>query len=320
MDEQISTTPESTAQATSNTEADIQATEQDVQSGATVSESENAVQEGTENSETKAPKDWEKIAKDNQASYTKVSQELAELKRQLAENKPKIVDKDGKISNEYEQKYKFDIDNREFLTYDHLARQLEPETRSKVETLLKEASSLYDPVNKNAYLNKLAEVKNYFRSDIIEQITLEKNELERNMKEEFQRYINEDKIRRANDIASRIEAFPDLKELVTTESENYSEPVFGIIKQMFDLTGGIDLELTQNAIKSIKDLGVKEYLAKQNADSAKEKASVPTGSTVIQKVDTGLPTRDELVTKPSVYREACKKWGMDKIDNIIMKG
>ena len=43
-----------------------------------------------------APKDWERIAKDNQASFTRVSQELAELKKQIEAQKPKVVE-DGKI-------------------------------------------------------------------------------------------------------------------------------------------------------------------------------------------------------------------------------
>lgn len=326
MDEVISTTPTATEQTTPETVTETtQPVEEQTTEQVTTQEPVEGKTEGTEKTQegtqeqTPAPKNWEQIAKDNQASFTRVSQELAELKKQIADGKPKVVDDKGKITPEYEQKYTFDIDNKEFLAYDSLARQLDNDTRATVENLLNEARSLYNPQDKRAYLNKLSEVKNYFRADIVERIALEKRAEEGKMKAQFEKTIGEHKQARANEIAQKIEAMPDLKALVTPEGENYSEPVFGIIKQMFDLTGDVDLELTNNAIKSIKELGVKEYLASQKVDSTKNNASVPTGNTVTQ-INTGMPTRDELISNPSAYREACAKYGMDKVDSVIMKG
>lgn len=271
----------------------------------------------TTETETEQPtKNWEQIAKDNQASFTRVSQELAELKKQMAQNEPKYVDDKGKITPEYEQQYRFDVDNREYLTYDQLSRQLEPDTRAEVERLLQEAKSLYNPNNKHAYNQKMSEIKNYFNADIVEQIALDKKQLESQMQSEFDRLTQEHRLQKSREFASLVEQSEDLKALLYQESENYSPEVFGIAKQMLDLTGSIDFDVFNKAVSSIKALGVKEHLAQQKANAEKQKASVPTGQAV--QVNT-QPMTAEYVRNN--YQEAVKKLGsMEEADKILMKG
>lgn len=326
MEETVTTTVKTVSEQTTPDVVENQTTETtetETQPDAT-QESETDAGEATETAEAETQtveptKNWEQIAKDNQASFTRVSQELAELKKQVAAQKPQLV-QEGKINPEFEQQYKFDVDNKEFLAFDGLARQLEPETRAVVENLLNEARRLYNPNNNRAYESKMAQIKDYFRSDIVEQIALEKQNLIGKMKGEFERALQADKQERANRIAERIEQVPELNELVQESSENYSPEVLGIIKQMFDYAGDIDIESTTKAISKIKELGVKEYLAKQNAEKAKAQANVPTGEQVVQKQSTGIPTRDELLADPSLYAKAAKKYGMEKVDAVIMKG
>lgn len=277
--------------------------------------------------------DWEKIAKDNQASFTKISQEKAELTKRIEELenqlKPKIV-QEGKINPEFEQRYRFDVDNREFMAYENLSRQLEPEQREQAESLLREAQRLYNPKNNRAYESKMAEVKDYFRSDIVEQIATEKQGLLNQIRGEFDKALLADKQDKANKVASAIEQVPELNELVQPDSENYSPEVFGIVKTMFDATGNVDIENTQKAIAKIKELGVKEYLAKQKAETQKEQANVPTGETVITKQASSLPTAEELRTNSGLYLKTVNKLGgkdiqkrqevMAKLDAIVMKG
>ena len=73
--------------------------------------------------------------------------------------------------------------------------------------------------------------------------------------------------------------------------------------------------MTQKAIESIKALGVKEHLAQQKANAEKQKATVPTGQVV--GVNTQPLTREYAMNN---YQAAVKKYGMDKVDEIIMKG
>jgi hypothetical protein len=317
MEETISTTSEVTTEQT--TPDVVEETTQPAETEQTTEETTTQEPEtvATTETETEQPtKNWEQIAKDNQASFTRVSQELAELKKQMAQNQPKYVDDKGKITPEYEQQYRFDVDNREYLAYDQLSRQLEPETRAEVERLLQEAKSLYNPNNKHAYNQKMSEIKNYFNADIVEQIALDKKQLESQMQSEFDRLTQEHKSQKSREIAEMVEQSEDLKALLYQESENYSPEVFGIVKQMFDLTGGVDLDVINKAVSSIKALGVKEHLAQQKANAEKQKASVPTGQAVTQNSGEGL-TREYALKN---YNDAVKKFGMEKVDAIIMKG
>ena len=84
---------------------------------------------------------------------------------------------------------------------------------------------------------------------------------------------------------------------------------------MFDLTGGVDLDVINKAVSSIKALGVKEHLAQQKANAEKQKASVPTGQAITSGGE--AITRDYAIAN---YEKLCKKYGMEKVDAIIMKG
>lgn len=314
MEETITTTSEeSTEQTTPAVEEEKTQPEEQITEKTETQEPETTE---TETVIEKPATDWEKIAKDNQASYTRVSQELAQLKKQIEENKPKAVDERGKITAEYEQNYRFELDNREFLTYDNYARQLPADEREEVESLLLEAKRLYNPNNKTAYNQKMAEVKNHFDANLVVQIALDKQNLESQMQSEFDRLTNEYRQNKSREIAELVEQSNDLKALLYQESENYSPETFGIIKQMFELTGGVDLDMTQKAIASIKALGVKEYLASQKVQTEKAKANVPTGETVAKDEGNSI-TRDYALKN---YQEAVKKYGMEKVDAIIMKG
>lgn len=318
MEETISTPTESTQEQTplDVTENSQPVEEQTLENANQELVNDENVAEITE--EVEQPKEqinWEKRAKDNQAEFTRVSQELAELKKQIAQNQPRYVDDKGKITPEYEQQYRFNLDNREYLTYDQLSRQLEPDTRAEVERLLQEAKSLYNPSNKHAYNQKMSEIKNYFNADIVEQIALDKRQYESQMQSEFDRLTQEHKTQKSREIAEMVEQSEDLKALLYQESENYSPEVFGIVKQMFDLTGGVDLDVINKAVSSIKALGVKEHLAQQKANAEKQKASVPTGQAITSGGE--ALTRDYAIAN---YAEAVKKYGMEKVDAIIMKG
>ena len=318
MEETISTTSEVSTEQTTPDVVDTETT-QPVETEQTTEETTTQEPETVAETETETEqpaKNWEQIAKDNQASFTRVSQELAELKKQIAQNQPRYVDDKGKITPEYEQQYRFNLDNREYLTYDQLSRQLEPDTRAEVERLLQEAKSLYNPNNKHAYNQKMSEIKNYFNADIVEQIALDKRQYESQMQSEFDRLTQEHRLQKSREFASLVEQSDDLKALLYQESENYSPEVFGIAKQMLELTGGIDFDVLNKAVSSVKALGVKEYLAQQKANAEKQKANVPTGQAVNAG---GEPLTAEYVRQNYVklYKAGHTQ---EELDRIIMKG
>ena len=59
-----------------------------------------------------------------------------------------------------------------------------------------------------------------------------------------------------------------------------------------------------------------EYQAQQKLEAQKKQASVPTGEQVATTQAETL-TRDYAINN---YQKAVKKFGMDKVDEIIMKG
>lgn len=319
MDENVTTTDEATQEQTTP-EVETTSTTEETQSKATQepaeSEAETTETEAGEQAK-EAPKDWEKIAKDNQSAFTKVSQELAQLKKQVEQSQPKLVQQ-GRINPDFETNYKMQIDDYEYREYDNLARQLDTETRAVVEELLRDAKRLYSPRNKSAYEAKLGQIKDYFRSDLVIGIENKKQKYLGQMQETFNRELQKDKQIRADRVAAAIEAVPELNSLVAPESENYSPEVFGIVKTMFDLTGDVDIQATSNAISKIKELGVKEYLAKQGAKNASNNANVPEGETVIHK--SSMPTAEEIRNTPGLYTKLAKKYGEAKVDKILMKG
>ena len=317
MEETISTTSEVT---TEQTTPDVVETETTQPAETEQTTEETTTQEpetvATTETETEQPtKNWEQIAKDNQASFTRVSQELAELKKQMAQNQPKYVDDKGKITPEYKQNRQREIDLAEFTDYYNYSRHLGEDERLEVEQLLAKADRAYNPADKTAYEQIMNQVENYFDSRLVKQISLNKKEKENNMQADFDKMTQEHKTQKSKEIAEMVEQSEDLKALLYQESENYSPEVFGIVKQMFDLTGGVDLDVINKAVSSIKALGVKEHLAQQKANAEKQKASVPTGQAV--QVNTQPLTREYAVNN---YTEAVKKYGMDKVDEIIMKG
>lgn len=311
---QEQTTPEIPQEQTSESPAEETQEPEIVQTDET--ETEQPTEEKTEEKQT----DWEKIAKDNQSSFTKSQQELAEYKRKVAEleapKEPSIVDETGKISKDFQESYQRNIDNDEFLKYDSLSRSIQDlEIRQEVENILREAQSVYH-YDKSAYAQSMDTLKQYFSPRIIEQITRDKILAEQQLNQVYQTELQKNHQEKVKNVIGLIESTPELKQLVDDTSEDYSPETFTIVKQLFDKYGTIDVELTKNAISSIKALGVKEHLAKEKLEATKQSATVPTGANV--KVEpSGMPTAKDFAENPSLYTEAVNKYGMEKVDAII---
>lgn len=326
MTEAISTTPEVSQEQTTPEAPQEQISESPVES---TQEPEAEKKDGTEEAgteeqkeETTEPKptDWEKIAKDHQASFTKSQQELADLRKQVEELKqpkePKLIDETGNVSQEFRQQHQFEVDKEEYATYDSLTRNItDIATRQEAENLLKEAWNVYH-YDKEAYNYYLDQVKQYFLPSVIEKIAKLKIEKEQQFEQKYHAELQKDIQEKASRVSKKIESVPELYQLVDEKSENFSPETFTIVKQLFDKYGDIDTDMTLKAISSIKALGVKEHLAKQELETTKLNASVSTGSNV-KEVKNDLPTAKLLAEKPEIYTEMCKKYGMDKIDAII---
>lgn len=327
VDTSATSAPETT---TDTVETVTEPTEPTETTAETTTETVNQETEPTEPAEKlyagkyKSIEDLEKGYKEAEKSVNKVA-ELEKRIQEFESKQPKYVTDDGKFNPELKLKYDQYIDNQEFITYAELSRQLDVDTRAEVERLLGEARNLYNPRNKSAYLSKLKEAKNYFDSEIIENIAERKKDLEAQAKSEMQGYEKTEYNRRANACAEKIKQEPELYNLVNKESQNFKPEVLSILDAVFDAYGDVDVPQVMKALNVIKELGVKEYQAKQEFEKTKTQANVGQGNNVTTKQPETISAK-EAANNYQKYVDKFQKEGlsfndaMAKVDAIIMKG
>ena len=221
--------------------------------------------------------DYEKQYKELQAEYTRKSQEFANYKKQY--ERPSIIDEYGKPTSQFEQDFNYQLDNYEFSSYLNLARGLEPEDRQEVEDKLDLANRAYVSGNMQNYKSLMNEVKQYFNPEYIEQIR-DYIAVEKGKKDAYiQQAVYQQRQGNAIKLSEEISKNEALNALVNPDSETYSKPVFDIVHQLFNLTGGLDVQLASEAIKAIKEQAITEYKASLAINSQKQQAGVLNGDT-----------------------------------------
>lgn len=263
---------ETETQDTSASETSQETDEQDT--------SEQSQETETEQTATESI-DYEKQYKELQAEYTRKSQEFADFKRQ--HEQPSIIDDRGNPTSQFEKNFNYQLDNYEFSSYLNLARGLDPEDRQEVEDKLDMANRAYVSGNTQNYRALMNEVKQYFNPEYIEQIrdtiNAEKSKKDAYIQQAVYQQRQDNAIRMAEEI-SKDEA---LNALVNPDSETYSKPVFDIVHQLFNLTGGLDIKLASEAINAIKQQAITEYKATLAINSQKQQAGVLSGDTQVKE-------------------------------------
>ena len=263
---------ETETQDTSASETSQETDEQDT--------SEQSQETETEQTATESI-DYEKQYKELQAEYTRKSQEFADFKRQ--HEQPSIIDDRGNPTSQFEKNFNYQLDNYEFSSYLNLARGLDPEDRQEVEDKLDMANRAYVSGNTQNYRALMNEVKQYFNPEYIEQIrdtiNAEKSKKDAYIQQAVAKQRKDNAIRMAEEI-SKDEA---LNALVNPDSETYSKPVFDIVHQLFNLTGGLDIKLASEAINAIKQQAITEYKASLAINSQKQQAGVLSGDTQVKE-------------------------------------
>ena len=263
---------ETETQDTSASETSQETDEQDT--------SEQSQETETEQTATESI-DYEKQYKELQAEYTRKSQEFADFKRQ--HEQPSIIDDRGNPTSQFEKNFNYQLDNYEFSSYLNLARGLDPEDRQEVEDKLDMANRAYVSGNTQNYRALMNEVKQYFNPEYIEQIrdtiNAEKSKKDAYIQQAVYQQRQDNAIRMAEEI-SKDEA---LNALVNPDSETYSKPVFDIVHQLFNLTGGLNIKLASEAINAIKQQAITEYKASLAINSQKQQAGVLSGDTQVKE-------------------------------------
>lgn len=172
----------------------------------------------------------------------------------------------------------------------------------------------------------LEEAKRYYPSGVLETIAINKqefiNQSKNDLTKQQQTKAAKERQERERLLADEIKAnYTDfLSDIETNKGKsNFLERVcnLDLIQSKADMDEFV--RLYSEMAKHERELAIKEYEAKKVIEETKEKASIGTdGQNTVN--NGGLPTAQMINNNPKLYREYVKKYGMDKIDNILMKG
>lgn len=171
------------------------------------------------------------------------------------------------------------------------------------------------------YLN---EAKRYYPADFLERIAVGKENMKNRLEQQFERE-NQAKIQQAE---------RELADTLRTDYGDFIEKVkankgASTALEMFCNAGFIqskdDMEVFKNVIGDIvsvaKEQAIKEYEAQKVIDATKQKATITAdNSGVGLNADSDMPTAAEMRKDSKLYAKAVKKYGMDKVDKVLMKG
>ena len=326
---ETTSTPAETVEDTS-TSAEPETADTSVQEPETQTDAAEENGQGTETKKLFADKyenveELEKGYKELQGSFSKAkefetkynellkNQELAQQRREQEQ----LEKAQQRGFNTYEEQQIADkVALSEYQYYANGLNTVNPEDYQNVSELL---TNYYASGNR-AYLE---EAKRYYTSDFIENVALAKNNLKTQLQNQFRTQKEQARQKADEELGNAIKQnYGDfLADINENEGKAKALQMFcnaGFITSLDDFA---EFQSIYNSIaKKAGEQAIKQFEAQKAIDAEKSKAIIPTGSQAQPQTETGLPTAEELRTNPKLYGKAVKKWGMDKVDEIIMKG
>lgn len=169
----------------------------------------------------------------------------------------------------------------------------------------------------------LKEAKKYYNSDFLENVAVGKKQYEHQLQQENENRRTQAKNEHDAQLAEIIKT--DYAELLADVNENKGKAQ--ALKAFCDadfIQTKEDMQVFADIYKEIAEFeraaAIKEYEAKKVIEETKQKAVISNDGQAAPDVNTELPSADDLRRNPKLYAKAVKKWGMDKVDDIIMKG
>lgn len=312
----IQSTEETTSQEVAETQDTVNETTSQEATTDDTATTDNGTDETQEQPKEEAPSiDYEKSYKELQKAYTQGQQRIAELEKQMPQQ-PQIVNERGKVNPQYEQQFYFNLSRGELVEYKNLSFKIE-DTQDKElaqEALNKAEQCLYSG-NIQGFEANMIEAKTYFNPAYIDKISILKAQAIANKDNTINQAIQEQKKQALNALETELRQNQEVWELVDPQSPNYSEDVFGVVKEYFDSFGGVDTNRLASFIKAIEANGVRKYTAnleaQKTAEMNKQKASITGGDNV--NIQTDMPSYAQIEKmSQEEYNKAYAKWG-DKL-------
>ena len=140
-----------------------------------------------------------------------------------------------------------------------------------------------------------------------EKLQAEAKQKEMEQMKELALALNEDYSEFLSDIHSNKGKEQALKLLCNTGLMNSKEDM-RLFKELYD-----------SIAQKEREIAIREFKAQKQIDETKQKSVISSDSTAFN-IDDAMPSREDFIRDPNLYKKAVKKWGMSKVDQIIVKG
>jgi hypothetical protein len=194
---------------------------------------------------------------------------------------------------------------------------VEPDNQIQVQQYL----NAYRQTGDLRYLN---EAKRYYPSDVLENIAVGKIKMQDQLKAQYEKETQERAQQADAELAQELrEDFGDFIETVKA-NESMSKALEMFCNAGFIQSKG-DMEVFKGIIdgiaSGIREQAIKEYEAQKAIDETKKKAVIDTDTNIGgYSGNSGMPTAQQMRDDASLYRKAVEKYGMGKVDEILLKG
>ena len=205
--------------------------------------------------------------------------------------------------------------------YDEFVKGLNYYVEPENQVHVQQALGAYYQTGDLQYLN---EAKRYYPSDFLENVAVGKLKYKDQLKNQYEQ-----------ETSARIaKAEQELAETLKTDYSEFIETVKGNsgaskALELFCNAGFIQSKEDMETFKGVydeivnaaKEQAIKEYEAQKIIDATKQKASIQTdNSNVGINSDQEMPTAAQMREDSTLYRKAVEKYGMDRVDKVLMKG
>lgn len=330
-DETEISTPVETSDVTTSTDtpevsetAEVEVTD-DTQTAETETQSEGGTAPETEKLYAGKYKSIEELEKGYQEAQKTLTQNLQikakydELLKKQEQQEARLLQKaqEQGYNTINDQQIAQRVAQAELNEFVNALRTVEPDAQLQVQQYLND----YYQTGDIRYLN---EAKRYYPSDFLERVAVGKLQMQNNLKAQFEKETREKAQKADEELAQTLKTdYSDFIEIVKG-NESMSKAL-----EMFCNAGFIqskdDMEVFKGIIDgitaSVKDQAIKEYEAQKAIDETKKKAVIDTDTNIGgYSGNSDMPTAQQMRDDASLYRKAVEKYGMGKVDEILLKG
>ena len=291
----------------------------------------------TETKEEEQPQEEEKLYAGKYKSVEELEKGYAEAQKTLTQNlqlKAKYDEllkkqeqqealrleraKENGFSTVNDEKIALEVRRAE---YDEFVNGLNYYVEPENQVIVQQNLGAYYQTGDVRYLN---EAKRYYPSEFLENVAVAKVNMQNRLKTQYEKENSEKIARAEQELAQTLRNdYGDfIEEVKANQGASKALELFcnaGFIQSKDDME--VFKGIYGDIVKAAKEQAIKEYEAQKVIDATKQKATIAAdNSGVGLSADADMPTAEDMRKDAKLYAKAVKKYGMDKVDQVLMKG